>query len=176
MQIANFSLRFLALSAALILCAPAYSDAALDRALSQNSAVGFTVVPFPPVPENWTQSVVGNAVEYYSPVPRGKKVSDSVVRITYTRNTGGRDALGYINDYAAKSRCDTTSKVGRGFYTTACPEINTYAVAIGEKDNLYLIELTGVYDNRCQALIEDYVRTIITGKHTFIDRYIGDVE
>ena len=49
-------------------------------------------------------------------------------------------------------------------------------MAIGEKDNLYLIELTGVYDNRCQALIEDYVRTIITGKHTFIDRYIGDVE
>ncbi len=160
----------------LLCCGQAFSDEAMDAAMRESGNMDLVVVPFPAVPDNWTLDILDNTVLYYSPVRRDKGSSDSVVRITYTKNTSGKDSLGYLLDYTRKHQCTSPNQVGYGFYTTSCSETDTYAISIGEPNNLYFIELTGDLDRSCEALIEGYVRSIITGKHTFKDRYIGDVK
>ncbi len=130
---------------------------------------------FPPVPETWTMELDGRTVVYSSPVPKGSKEPATQVRITYTKNTGGRDAAAYADDYIRLNRCAPKSSHGKGFYTTNCQTAGKDAVIIGESDNLYLIELKGVYNQVSTDLINSYVNTVISGKHTFRDRDIGEV-
>jgi hypothetical protein len=130
---------------------------------------------FPPVPETWTMAVEGKTVVYSSPVPKGSKNPATQVRITYTKDTGGRDAAAYADDYASLNKCAAKARHGKGFYTTNCQTAGKDAVIIGESDNLYLIELKGIYNQVSTELINTYVNTVISGKHTFRDRDIGEV-
>lgn len=136
----------------------------------------FKPVSFPPVPEGWTQKIEGLSVEYHGPKKHGKKESDSIVRITYSRSTSGQDAEALIGAFAKKYECSAPEMIGKGFYTASCPAHNSYVIVIGEINNAYQIELEGLYDKPCQALIEGYIREIISGKHVFNDRYIGDLD
>ncbi len=136
----------------------------------------FKPVSFPPVPEGWTQKIQGLSVEYHGPKKQGKKDSDSIVRITYSRSTSGLDAQAMIDAFVKKFECNPPDMIGKGFYTASCPANNSYVIVIGEINNAYQIELEGLYDKPCQALIEGYIREIISGKHVFNDRYIGDID
>lgn len=80
-----------------------------------------------------------------------------------------------MNDYVIKNNCAEKSQQGNGFYTTSCRKSNTYAIVIGEVDNLYLIELIGNYNHAAQAIIEQYVGNIVNGKKVFANRDIGDI-
>ncbi|MGN0909177.1 MAG: hypothetical protein ACI4NA_06115 [Succinivibrio sp.] len=130
---------------------------------------------FPPVPETWSMSIDGKTVVYSSPVPKGSKVPATEVRITYTKDTGGRDAAAYADDYIRLNHCAPKSGHGKGFYTTNCQTAGKDAVIIGESDNLYLIELKGVYNQVSTDLINQYVNAVISGKRTFRDRDIGEM-
>lgn len=130
---------------------------------------------FPPVPEGWSMSVDGKSVVYSSPVPKDSKTPATQVCITYTRNTSGKDAAAYADDYVKLNKCSQKSQHGKGFYTTNCKTVGKDAVIIGESDNLYLIELKGIYNQVSTDLINSYVNSVISGKHTFHDRNIGEV-
>lgn len=129
---------------------------------------------FPPVPEGWSMSVDGKSVVYSSPVPKDSKTPATQVRITYTRDTSGRDAAAYTDDYVKLNGCSQKSQQGKGFYTTNCKTVGKDAVIIGEPDNLYLIELNGLYNQVSTDLINSYVNSVISGKHSFHDRNIGE--
>ena len=133
-------------------------------------------VYFPPVPFGW-QVVVGNdnTVSYVH--ANQSEVADhtTTIKMFYTRKTANMDAERYMSNYVYNHSCTNMFKQGTGFYTADCLETNTYAIVIGEVDNLYVIELTGDYNNAARAIIEGYVSSIISGKKVFADRNIGNM-
>ena len=114
---------------------------------------------------------------YYPPVPFGWQVADhtTTIKMFYTRKTANMDAERYMSNYVYNHSCTNMFKQGTGFYTADCLESNTYAIVIGEVDNMYVIELTGDYNNAARAIIEGYVSSIISGKKVFADRNIGNM-
>ncbi len=170
----------------------AMASDSVEKASSSGTAAAFfkpetevDIVPFPPVPLRWTQSISGTSVIYTSPQDKPSDSREqnentatlsSEVRITYTKRTQGMDAYGYINAFVSKHQCRAPLRVGVGFYTAACPDSGSNVVVIGEVGNLYLIEISGIYDRSVKALVEGYVRAIISGKRVFHDRNVGMVE
>lgn len=157
-----------------VMLAAAAAAAAAPAALAGADDGDVRAAFFPPVPETWTMSVDGKTVVYSSPVPKESKEPATQVRITYTKDTGGKDAAAYADDYVRLNRCAPKAGYGKGFYTTNCQTAGKDAVIIGESDNLYLIELKGVYNQVSTDLINGYVNAVISGKHTFRDRDIGE--
>lgn len=143
-----------------------------------------TIVPvyFPAVPFGWDVKVENNTVSYIhaeAPDPAtGRKASPgsaTTIKMRYTRKTSRMDAAAYMDNYVNTHSCELKVKQGTGFYTTACMSTNTYAIVIGEVDNMYIIELIGQYNSAARAIIEHYVGSIVNGKHVFADRTIGDM-
>ena len=144
------------------------------------------IVPvyFPAVPFGWKVEIKDNVVSYIRQ-PRndnGTAASDGLgagrdttIRMYYTRKTVGKDAAAFMDDYVMQYGCEVKSQQGTGFYTTACRDTNTYAIVIGEVDNLYRIELVGNYNTAARTIIEQYVGNIVNGKKVFADRNIGDM-
>lgn len=131
-------------------------------------------VYFPPVPSGWSLNVLNTTIEYHSPINKKTNSSDTIVAFTYTKDTKGMDAKKYIDNYIKEKECSKATALGMGFYTTSCEKLNSYAIVIGEVDNLYKIELTGNYASDASVLIKNYVNEIINGKHVFNNRNIGD--
>lgn len=133
-------------------------------------------VYYPPVPFGW-QVVVGtdNSVSYVHANPGEGADHTTTIKMFYTRKTANMDAERYMSNYVYNHSCTNMFKQGTGFYTADCLESNTYAIVIGEVDNMYVIELTGDYNNAARAIIEGYVSSIITGKKVFADRNIGNM-
>lgn len=145
---------------------------------SMGAATAATIVrpaTFPPVPESWNVSILGNTVEYSSPTNlKTQKTPKTVVRFTYSKRTNSKDAKAVISEYAKTNSCKTPKLQGKGFYTASCPNSGVDVVVIGEVSNMYTIELTGSYDKIAINLINTYVNSIINGKRTFDDRDIGE--
>lgn len=133
-------------------------------------------VYYPPVPFGW-QVVVGtdNSVSYVHANQSEGADHTTTIKMFYTRKTANMDAERYMSNYVYNHSCTNMFKQGTGFYTADCLETNTYAIVIGEVDNMYVIELTGDYNNAARAIIEGYVSSIITGKKVFADRNIGNM-
>lgn len=131
-------------------------------------------VYFPAVPEGWKISLIGNSVEYEAPKLTDSNADPTFITFTYTKNTAGKDAKSFSQNYSSKNSCQSARKLGYGFYTIRCPIANRYVIIVGEPNNLYQIELTGTYTDGANALISDYVNKIISGKHVFRNRFIGD--
>lgn len=133
-------------------------------------------VYYPPVPFGW-QVVVGtdNSVSYVHANQSEGADHTTTIKMFYTRKTANMDAERYMSNYVYNHSCTNMFKQGTGFYTADCLESNTYAIVIGEVDNMYVIELTGDYNNAARAIIEGYVSSIITGKKVFADRNIGNM-
>lgn len=133
-------------------------------------------VYYPPVPFGW-QVVVGsdNSVSYVHANQSEGADHTTTIKMFYTRKTAKMDAERYMRNYVYNHSCTNMFKQGTGFYTADCLESNTYAIVIGEVDNMYVIELTGDYNNAARAIIEGYVSSIITGKKVFADRNIGNM-
>lgn len=155
--------------------------------LARFNAYMNNIVPvyFPPVPFGWKVEVDKNVVKYThqddpnttasSFINGQSSPTSTTINMYYTRKTAGRDAATFMNGYVNKNGCAEKSQQGNGFYTTACRKSNTYAIVIGEVDNLYLIELVGNYNQAAQVIIEQYVGNIVNGKKVFADRDIGDI-
>ncbi len=137
--------------------------------------VNIDIVYFPPVPMRWTLRLDGNSVVYTAPEKRVSELDtvNSEVRLTYTRRTKGQGAAVFTDNYVKEHHCQMKHAVGIGFYTAACPDSNSNVVVIGESNNMYVIEITGIYDRSVKALVEGYVQRIISGKRVFRDRDIG---
>ena len=133
-------------------------------------------VYYPPVPFGW-QVVVGtdNSVSYVHANQSEGADHTTTIKMFYTRKTANMDAERYMSNYVYNHSCTNMFKQGTGFYTADCLETNTYAIVIGEVDNMYVIELTGDYNNAARAIIEGYVSSIISGKKVFADRNIGNM-
>ena len=133
-------------------------------------------VYYPPVPFGW-QVVVGtdNSVSYVHANQGEGADHTTTIKMFYTRKTANMDAERYMSNYVYNHSCTNMFKQGTGFYTADCLESNTYAIVIGEVDNMYVIELTGDYNNAARAIIEGYVSSIISGKKVFADRNIGNM-
>ena len=133
-------------------------------------------VYYPPVPFGW-QVVVGsdNSVSYVHANQSEGADHTTTIKMFYTRKTAKMDAERYMRNYVYNHSCTNMFKQGTGFYTADCLESNTYAIVIGEVDNMYVIELTGDYNNAARAIIEGYVSSIIMGKKVFADRNIGNM-
>ena len=154
---------------------------------ARNDAYMRNIVPvyFPAVPFGWNVLVQDNTVSYLydrnenteipSKVDPENPRATTTIRMQYTRKTMHKDAAAVMDEYVSTNACNPKVKEGTGFYTASCLGINTYAIVIGEADNLYLIELTGEYNNAARAIIESYVGNIISGKRVFADRNIGDM-
>lgn len=134
------------------------------------------IVPvyFPPVPFGWKVVVADNAVNFTKETP-GKVTQETSIKMRYTRKTYRMDAEQYMDRYVATHSCENKVKEGTGFYTAACLTNNTYAIVIGEVNNMYIIELTGEFNQAARAILEQYVSSIIRGKKVFADRNIGDL-
>lgn len=132
-------------------------------------------VYFPAVPFGWKIEISDdNTVSYIHAKSEGSE-SGTTIKMRYTRRTYGMDAAGFMDRYISANSCEDKTKVGKGFFTTSCGVSNTYAIAIGEKNNLYFIELVGNYSSASSAIISNYVNSIVSGKKVFKDRNIGDV-
>lgn len=133
-------------------------------------------VYYPPVPFGW-QVVINNdnTVSYIHANASDGADHTTTIKMRYTRKTANMDAECYMRNYTYSHSCTNMFKQGTGFYTADCLESNTFAIVIGEVDNLYVIELTGDYSNAARAIIESYVSDIITGKKVFADRNIGNM-
>lgn len=182
----------LALSVGLGSCALAASSS--DQAqmmpspkeLARFNAYMRNIVPvyYPAVPFGWEVKIEDNTVSYIrkNSDDDASRTSDALgndpdttIRMYYTRKTLGKNAAAFMDDYVAKNGCEAKSKQGTGFYTTSCRNTNTYAIVIGEKDNLYRIELIGNYNTAARTIIEHYVGNIVNGKKVFANRNIGDM-
>lgn len=131
-------------------------------------------VYFPPVPEFWEQSIEGQSIVYSAPSAQQGGKSPTEIKITYTRRTDGRDALAMIKEYGKLHQCATERQLGVGFYMTSCKDYGTDAIFIGEPNNLYEVEISGIYTREAKDLVSRYLSEIIKGKRTFLDRSIGD--
>lgn len=129
---------------------------------------------FPAVPDKWNIEVLDNAVIYTAPLDAKKNAIPTTVKLTYTKKTNNQEARGFIDAYSMSHQCSDIKRVAHGFYTTTCKGSDTFAIAIGEVSNMYLIELTGIYDASAKSIINSYIKNITTGKHVFYDRTIGD--
>ncbi len=133
------------------------------------------VAHFPPLPDGWTLTVNDdNSINYKSPAnANGESVSN--VRFLYTKRTSGMDAFEYAQDYAETNVCADPIIQGVGFYTVSCKTSQTDAVIIGEPNNMYLIEVMGEYSSVSINMINSYLNDIVSGKHTFKNRDIGEL-
>ena len=129
---------------------------------------------FPAVPDKWKVEIMDNTVIYSAPLDAKKNAIPTTIKLTYTKKTNNQEARGFIDAYSMSHQCTDIKKVAHGFYTTTCKGLDTYAIAIGEVSNMYLIELTGMYDACAKSVINSYIKNITTGKHVFYDRSIGD--
>lgn len=152
-----------------------FADNVSDYAANASKSFKPSPVHTPEVPFGWSQSIQGKSIEYVSNKLDDKKAPATIVRLTYTKATQGQGAKGYMQAFAKKNFCEEPNRVGHGFYTVNCKDLNTYAIVIGEVSNLYLIELSGDVDAVAKNLIDSYIKGITTGKHVFHDRDIGDV-
>lgn len=139
------------------------------------------IVPvyFPAVPFGWKISIDNNVVTYSNAVKQKVRnettMKGTFIKMRYTRKTSRMDASRYMDSYMNAHACTEKIEQGKGFYTTSCVTTNTYAIVIGEVDNMYIIELTGDYNNAARAIIENYVGSIVRGKRVFADRSIGEI-
>lgn len=139
------------------------------------------IVPvfFPAVPFGWNIEIADGAVTYNNVQKNKKGVVDSskgtYIKMRYTRKTARMDASRYMDYYINSHSCTDKLQQGKGFYTTSCVTTNTYTIVIGEIDNMYIIELSGDYNNSARAIIENYVGAIVRGKRVFADRSIGEI-
>ena len=131
-------------------------------------------VYFPPVPEFWEQRIEGQSIVYSAPVAKQGEKSPTEIKITYTRRTLGRDAIAMIKEYGKSHQCSSERQLGVGFYMTSRKDYGTDAIFIGEPDNLYEVEISGIYTREAKELVSRYLSEIIKGKRTFLDRSIGD--
>lgn len=129
---------------------------------------------FPPVPEFWTQSIDHNTVVYKSPSGEQDKKALTEVRLTYSRDTKGRNAEQICDDYVKQKRCSPKERLGKGFFMTSCKLASVDAVFVGESDNMYTVEITGLYTREAKDLVNKYLNDIVKGKFVFRDRFIGD--
>lgn len=133
-------------------------------------------VHFPPVPYGWQIEVKeDNTVSYYHKKSKKSEEIDTTINMRYTRRTIDLDAAAFMDDYVRTHSCEDKQQQGHGFYTTSCGVTNTYAIVIGEINNMYLIELKGSYSSAASAIIGDYVNSIVSGKKVFKDRNIGEM-
>ena len=138
-------------------------------------AIEIRAAHFPPLPEGWSVSLINNlTVVYRSPLARNSSAPSSVLRFTHTRKTEGKDAQGYMDDYVRRNSCDRPEQQAIGGYLTSCHATETVAMVVGEPNNLYLLELSGVYSKTAVDTFNTYLNEIVRGKHTFEDRDIGE--
>lgn len=128
----------------------------------------------PAVPESWNMTIDGKTVIYSAPVAKKGEKPATVVKFTYTRATKGRDAAAVMDEYIRVHQCSPKTEQGKGFYTTSCATVSTDAVVVGEPDNMYTLEVVGLYNQASTNLINSYLNEIINGKRTFEDRDIGE--
>lgn len=131
-------------------------------------------VYFPAVPYGWKIEINDDNVVSYIHEKSANTESSTTINMRYTRDTQWADAAAFMDSYISQHSCEDKSQVGKGFYTTSCGVTNTYAIVIGEPNNLYLIELIGNYNSASSAIISNYVNSIVTGKKVFKDRNIGE--
>ena len=109
---------------------------------------------FPPVPESWDVKVEGNTIEYTSPTnPKTQKTPKTKVTFNYSKKTNDKDAKTLIDEYAKSHECNDPKEQGKGFYTTACPNIQRDTVIVGEPNNMYTIELSGEISAEAASLV-----------------------
>lgn len=132
-------------------------------------------VYFPAVPYGWKVTIGSDNTVSYTHTKGSSSVVDTTIKMYYTRRTLYQDAATVMDDYVAKNSCEEKTMVGKGFYTTSCGISNTYAIVIGEPNNMYTIELIGNYGPASSAIISNYVNAIVSGKKVFKDRNIGEV-
>lgn len=156
-------------------------DAAKAAEIAKNNEIYMkTIVPvnFPAVPFGWNVVISNNTVNYIHSTGTKSKAPNpdaTQIKMRYTRNTSGMDAATYMDNYVINHSCEPKTKQGTGFFTTSCITNNTYAIVIGEPNNMYIIELIGDYTAAARAIIENYVGAIVNGKKVFADRNIGDL-
>lgn len=159
--------------------------AAAQKQLKKNDYYMRNIRPvyFPPVPYGWKIEIAeDNTVSYIhskssetkSQSANGDKAG-TTIKMRYTRRTNGKDAASFMDDYVQENSCEDKTQQGNGFYTTSCGVSNTYAIVIGEPDNMYIIELVGNYSSAASAIIGNYVNAIVSGKKVFKDRNIGEL-
>ncbi|MCR5084153.1 MAG: hypothetical protein K6A65_01455 [Succinivibrionaceae bacterium] len=151
---------------------------AMLPALAQGEVNNSEVRPayFPPVPMDWTQRIQNNAVEYLSPRDEftRKGPPPTIIRFGYSRHTEDMPAEEYARHYSMLNQCEQPVQRGIGFFSVKCNDINTFALVIGELDNMYTLEMIGVVQPEGRRIMEQYLNNIIGGRHTFRDRNIGD--
>lgn len=57
---------------------------------------------------------------------------------------------------------------------TTCKLASTDAVFVGENNNMYTVEISGVYTREAKDIVNKYLNDIVKGKFVFKDRLIGD--
>ena len=129
-------------------------------------------VPAPAVPEGWTIKLLDKVLVYEPPKIKNGPVFQ--LRFTYSRNTHEEDATAYSKTYATAHKCEYNKQIGVGFFSLKCEEENTFAIVIGEVNNMYLIEVKGQANEGVKIIIGNYLQELINGKHVFVDRHIGD--
>ena len=129
---------------------------------------------FPPVPEFWTQIIDHNTVVYRSAPGDKDQKPLTEVRLTYSRDTGGKAVSEICDEYVKQKRCSQKERLGKGFYMTICKLASTDAVFVGENNNMYTVEISGVYTREAKDIVNKYLNDIVKGKFVFKDRLIGD--
>ncbi len=129
---------------------------------------------FPPVPDNWTQKIENNTVIYSAPVLKQGEAPLSIIRLTYSRATAEKTAENLIDDFIKLKHCENKQQIGKDFYMTSCKLAKVDAIFVGEVNNMYRIEVQGVYTTEAKNIVNKYLNDIVKGKRTFKDRTVAD--
>ncbi len=131
---------------------------------------------YPPVPENWTQKIQNKEVIYSAPVIKTGEDPISVVKLSYSRATAEKTAENLIDDFIKLKHCENKQKIGKDFFMTSCKLAKVDAIFVGEVNNMYRIEVHGVYTPEAKSIVNKYLNDIVKGKRTFKDRTVADQE
>lgn len=129
---------------------------------------------FPPVPDNWTLKIENNTLIYSAPVQKQGEEPASVIKLAYSRATADKTAENLIDDFIKLKHCENKQQIGKDFYMTSCKLAKVDAIFVGEVNNMYRIEVQGVYSSEAKGIVNKYLNDIVKGKRTFKDRTVAD--
>lgn len=129
---------------------------------------------FPPVPDNWTLKIENNTVIYSAPVLKQGEDPVSVIKLAYSRATADKTAENLIDDFIKLKHCEKKLQIGKDFYMASCKLAGVDAIFVGEVNNMYRIEVQGIYTTEAKSIVNKYLNDIVKGKRTFKDRTVAD--
>lgn len=151
-----------------------YAVALVAVLTSLTVAADIRTAYFPPVPDGWDVKIDNTTVIYASSGRNERNEPISQVKFTYSRATHGMDAAALADEFITRNRCSPKVEQGKGFYTSGCKVLGMDVIFIGEVNNCYRIEISGMYTREATALVNKYVNDVVRGKRTFEDRDIGE--